>query len=206
MASGRLPFPGDSLRALLHDPPTALVAIRPEIPAAFGRVVARCLEKDPARRYNSAIELQRDLDEVSGSEAAAGLSSRPRIGTSALVAAAVTIVFATAGAASWLFARRAASERAHQAAVEEVEQLVNAGRFVDVWRVASDGVRRWPDDARLQRAMQTSTRCRHDRDGSTGRRGEVQGLRRYRRRVASARHVAARRLFAPRSACFAGSS
>ena len=157
MASGRLPFPGDSLRALLHDPPTALVAIRPEIPAAFGRVVARCLEKDPARRYNSAIELQRDLDEVSGSEAAAGRSSRARFGTSALVAAAVTIVLATAGAASWLFARRAASERAHQAAVEEVEQLVNAGRFVDVWRVASDGVRRWPDDARLQRAMQTST-------------------------------------------------
>ena len=157
MASGRLPFPGDSLRALLHDPPTALVAIRPEIPAAFGRVVARCLEKDPARRYNSAIELQRDLDEVSGSEAAAGRSSRARFGTSALVAAAVTIVLVTAGAASWMFARRAASERAHQAAVEEVEQLVNAGRFVDVWRVASDGLRRWPDDARLQRAMQTST-------------------------------------------------
>ena len=56
-----------------------------------------------------------------------------------------------------MFARRAASERAHQAAVEEVEQLVNAGRFVDVWRVASAGLRRWPDDARLQRAMQAST-------------------------------------------------
>ena len=132
--------------------------------AAFARVVARCRKKDPARRYSSAIELQRDLDDVSGSEAAAGRSPRGRFGTSALVAAAVTIVLATAGAASWWFARRAASERAHQAAVEEVEQLVNAGEYVDVWRLASDGLRRWPDDARLAARDADVDRCRHDCD------------------------------------------
>ena len=158
MASGKLPFPGDSLRSLLHDPPSSLLDIRPEVPAALARVVARCLEKDPSTRYNSAIELQRELDHVSGIEAAAGRrTSRVRFVTPALVAAAVTLVLVTAGAASWMFARRAASERAHQAAVEEVDQLVNAGRFVDVWRVAGAGLRRWPEDARLQRAIRAST-------------------------------------------------
>ena len=158
MASGKLPFPGDSLRSLLHDPPSSLLDIRPEVPAALARVVARCLEKDPSTRYNSAIELQRELDHLSGIEAAAGRrTSRVRFVTPALVAAAVTLVLVTAGAASWMFARRAASERAHQAAVEDVDQLVNAGRFVDVWRVAGAGLRRWPEDARLQRAIRAST-------------------------------------------------
>ena len=84
MASGGLPFPGDGLRALLRDAPRSLLDIRPEIPPPVARLVARCLEKNPARRYDSAIELQRDLDEVSGIEAAAKADARElRFGTPA---------------------------------------------------------------------------------------------------------------------------
>ncbi len=158
MASGTLPFDNDDLRTLLRDPPKSLLEVRADVPPALARVVSRCLEKEPASRYDSAIELQRDLDGVSGIAAAAGpLTSRVRFATPAVLVATVALVLVTAGVAAWMFTRRAESERARRAAVDEVEQLVDAGRFVDVWRVANAGLRRWPDDARLQRAMQAST-------------------------------------------------
>ena len=158
MASGALPFPGNDLRALLHDPPKSLLDVRPAIPLALVSVVARCLEKHPASRYNSAIEIQRDLYDVSGMQAAAGPpSSRVRLGAPAVLAAAVTLVLVTAAVAGWMFTQRAETEREHRAAVDKVEQLVDAGQFVDVWRVAGAGLRRWPDDARLLHAMQAST-------------------------------------------------
>ena len=46
-----------------HGPP-CLRATHPEIPAALEAVIRRCLEPDPARRYNSAGDLAHDLDAV----------------------------------------------------------------------------------------------------------------------------------------------
>ena len=157
MASGALPFPGGDLRALLRDAPGSLLDVRPDLPPPVARLVARCLEKNPAQRYDSAIELQRDLRGMSNIEAAAKATSRLRFGTPAVLAAAVTLVLVTAGVATWMFTRRTASERAHAAAADEVEHLVDAGRFVDVWRLAGVGLRQWPEDTRFQRALQAST-------------------------------------------------
>jgi predicted Ser/Thr protein kinase len=157
MASGTLPFRDNDLLSLLRESPRSLLELRADVPPTLARIVSRCLEKEPARRYDSAIELQRDLGGVSGIAAAVHLPARVRFGTFAVLAAAATLVLLTAGAAAWIFSQRAQSERDHIAAVDEVEKLVDAGRFVDVWRVAGAGLRRWPDDTRLQRAMQAST-------------------------------------------------
>jgi eukaryotic-like serine/threonine-protein kinase len=158
MASGTLPFHDNDLLSLLRESPKSLLELRADLPPAFAGVVSRCLEKEPARRYDSAIELQRDLGPVSGIEVAAVRpAARARFGAPVVLAAALTLVLLTAGVAAWLFTRRAHIEREHAATVEEAEQLVDAGRFVDVWRMAGGGLRRWPDDARLQRAMQAST-------------------------------------------------
>jgi serine/threonine protein kinase len=63
--TGRLPFRGHTpiAIALAHktEPPPLPRALRPGIPAWLERVVLRCLEKDPARRYASAAELAADL-------------------------------------------------------------------------------------------------------------------------------------------------
>lgn len=60
-ATGRLPFTGPSTLAIMHQiatadpqPPSKL---HPELPAAFDRLVARCMEKDPTRRFARASEL-----------------------------------------------------------------------------------------------------------------------------------------------------
>jgi dienelactone hydrolase len=157
MASGTLPFRDNDLLSLLRDPPQPLLDVRPDTPPELARIVSRCLEKDPARRYESAIELQRDLQGVPGFAAPSKSSSfAARFSGTTIVGVAATLIL-IAAFATWIINRRERSERERRATVEEVERLVDAGRFVDVWRVAGAGSRRWPDDAQLQQAMRAST-------------------------------------------------
>jgi len=77
MVTGRLPFRAAHVQALLlaviHDRETSVTELRPEVPAELARVIHRCLRKNPAERYQSAVELRGDLRRVlaaleSGSE------------------------------------------------------------------------------------------------------------------------------------------
>jgi serine/threonine-protein kinase len=65
MAGGRRPFTGDSSAALmssiLRDQPRPLAEIRPSLPVAVSRLVARCLEKSPRDRVQSADEVLTEL-------------------------------------------------------------------------------------------------------------------------------------------------
>lgn len=65
LASGQLPFRGDSLPALgaaiVSDAPIPLRSAVPDAPEGLDRVIARCLEKDPSRRYQSVADLARAL-------------------------------------------------------------------------------------------------------------------------------------------------
>ena len=58
LAGGRA-FRGPSewsvMNAVVHDQPTPLQEVRPDVDAAVAQIVGRCLEKDPARRYRSAV-------------------------------------------------------------------------------------------------------------------------------------------------------
>ena len=61
IATGALPFSGPSSLAVMHEIATAVPPppskVRPELPAAFDQLVAKCLEKDPSRRFARASEL-----------------------------------------------------------------------------------------------------------------------------------------------------
>jgi serine/threonine protein kinase len=65
LATGRLPFIGASLVsvAIKHktEPPPLLRSVRMGAPAWLERVVLRCLEKDPSRRYATAADLAAEL-------------------------------------------------------------------------------------------------------------------------------------------------
>jgi hypothetical protein len=61
LTTGRTPFQGDSVTALCFDvmerTPDPPSRINPELPAAFDRVVERCLAKSPSDRFQSMAEL-----------------------------------------------------------------------------------------------------------------------------------------------------
>jgi non-specific serine/threonine protein kinase len=68
LATGTRPFqgetPADLISSILRDKPRELREIRVDIPDQFGRVVRRCLEKDSSRRYQTAIDLRLELEEL----------------------------------------------------------------------------------------------------------------------------------------------
>ena len=65
MLTGRPPFEGENPVAVAHmqiyDPPPRPRTYNSQIPPAVERIVMKCLEKDPARRYASARELAGEL-------------------------------------------------------------------------------------------------------------------------------------------------
>jgi Tol biopolymer transport system component/predicted Ser/Thr protein kinase len=69
LVSGRRAFVGDSttavLSAIVRDEPKPAAEIVPGIPRALDRVLARCLQKDPNRRYQHAGDLKIDLQQAS---------------------------------------------------------------------------------------------------------------------------------------------
>jgi serine/threonine protein kinase/Tfp pilus assembly protein PilF len=68
LATGTRPFIGDTnlgvLSSILRDTPQPLTERNPELPHGLHRIVSRCLAKDRQRRYQSAGDLRRDLEEL----------------------------------------------------------------------------------------------------------------------------------------------
>ncbi|HEY7024496.1 MAG TPA: serine/threonine-protein kinase, partial [Candidatus Limnocylindrales bacterium] len=96
----------DALAALIdrleHGPPS-LTSIDPGIPAETARIVARCLDVDPAKRYQNIPELLADLDRLDSDGRSRVQyvdipSSRRRL---VMVAAATAVALVLAGAAAW---------------------------------------------------------------------------------------------------------
>ena len=70
MLTGRRPFTGDStasmISAILRDTPPPVTDVRQALPNHLGRIIRRCLAKEPDRRYQSATDLRNDLQELAG--------------------------------------------------------------------------------------------------------------------------------------------
>jgi len=68
MATGQRPFQGDTsistITAILRDNPDSVTNLNPRLPRHLGRVIRRCLTKDPDRRYQSALDLRNELEEL----------------------------------------------------------------------------------------------------------------------------------------------
>ena len=124
MVTGRLPFdgasPADMLSAILRDAPRPVTVVNPAVPANLERVIRRCLEKDPRRRYQSAVDLRNDLEEAANAwragrtPAAAAVPARApswwrRNRRPAVAAALVAAVALAAGAYLGYFESRRAA-------------------------------------------------------------------------------------------------
>jgi eukaryotic-like serine/threonine-protein kinase len=93
MLAGRRAFEADSeagmLSAVLRDDPPPLRTVAPGVPRSVERVTARCLNKNPAHRYQAATDLKIALDDARDDlEAPTGAySAPPRASTTASAAA-----------------------------------------------------------------------------------------------------------------------
>jgi serine/threonine protein kinase len=107
MATGERPFIGDTsvstIGAILKDQPASVSERKPALPNHLGRIIRRCLAKDPDRRYQTALEVRNELRELKaeidsgenqGAVASSRKSARPWLilGAFAVIAVAAVIL------------------------------------------------------------------------------------------------------------------
>ncbi len=107
MATGRRAFLGRSkistLAAILQSEPKPASELRAGVPRDLARIIERCLRKDPARRYQSALDLKISLSDLL-SDIESGASETPPI-AAAPPAAAGHGVGRSPGWRVWCWAR-----------------------------------------------------------------------------------------------------
>jgi serine/threonine-protein kinase len=66
LATGQRPHRGDTslsiLSSILREDPQSITALKTTLPRHLGRIVHRCLAKDPDRRYQTALDLRNELE------------------------------------------------------------------------------------------------------------------------------------------------
>ena len=106
----------ETLSAIIRDEPPPLASIRQDVSAAFQKVIDRCLEKEPARRFESTRELATAIDaltpESSTPSSAPTVLDQPhpvtrttRRSRAWLAVAAAAVLAAVAGGGAFLWNR-----------------------------------------------------------------------------------------------------
>jgi tetratricopeptide (TPR) repeat protein/TolB-like protein len=100
MATAKNPFANGPaaivVDSILNETPVAASKRNPKVPSGLQHIIKKCLEKDPARRYQSALELQTDLERIATGQAPARRKSLGPLSFAvavALMLAAVMIIF-----------------------------------------------------------------------------------------------------------------
>ncbi len=83
MATGQRPFGGESsagvASAILRDVPDPIGETRPDVPDHFGRIISRCLEKEPEMRYQTAGDIQTALSNLGKTAVEKGESGKASV-------------------------------------------------------------------------------------------------------------------------------
>jgi serine/threonine protein kinase/Tol biopolymer transport system component len=147
MATGEKPFKGDTnmslLSAIIKDTPSSVTDLRQDLPRDVGRILRRCLAKDPEERYQTAKDLRNDLrllKEDLDSGVAERTPTRTHISQSTVLPstvsrrpAAARLAFAGAAvlaltiAGWWWYARRPVPTSAEAFANIAMRRLTNTG-------------------------------------------------------------------------------
>jgi predicted esterase len=143
------PSAGAIFSAVLLNRPPPLRALRADAPPALERVVGRCLEKDPDRRFPSMATVAAELRGLHDGRAG---WARGRAGVLAAAALALAV-----GGAGWIWWRGAERRWARGEALEEIVRFTERGALFDAYRTALRAERYLPGDPTLERLVNRIT-------------------------------------------------
>ena len=163
MLTGCTPFHADGivavLRAITEEAPTPMRQIRFDAPPLADQIVARALEKDPAVRYQSALEVIRDTSELQAQMSSVSpLQEAPvkRRSRTFLISVAVVSLFVLA-ASIWLYQRWSNRRWAHEEAVGQITSLLASKKPLAAFLVLEKAERYLPSDPRLKQVADEGT-------------------------------------------------
>ena len=113
MATGTLPFPGDSsavvFSSILSSAPIPATALNPAIPPELAGIIDKCLEKSRDRRYQRASDIHADLEQLKREKTSDPGARTARSGVALRWTALVATVAMLALVIAWYFARQPAA-------------------------------------------------------------------------------------------------
>ncbi len=138
MAVGEQPFKGDTaisiISAIVKDEPVSVTDLKPALPLDLARIIKRCLSKAPDRRYQSAVDLRHDLEELkgnleSGDFRVSGVHPKPESGSRRPVIIGVAAVAVLAVSAIAWFATQSGEPSASAISLEDmrISRLTTSG-------------------------------------------------------------------------------
>ena len=163
MLTGCTPFHADGivavLRAITEEAPTPMRQIRFDAPPLADQIVTRALEKDPAVRYQSALEVIRDTLELQAQmSSVSSIQEVPvkRRSRTFLISVAVVSLFVVA-ASIWLYQRWSNRRWAHEEAVPQITSLLASKKPLAAFLVLEKAERYLPSDPRLKQVADERT-------------------------------------------------
>lgn len=160
LAGGKRPFDGPSLGAIISaiiaHPVPPIRRVRPDVPAALERIICRCLEKDPARRFATTSALAAEISRCAerSARAAHGLTATLRRPAVAATLGAIVLALAAAG---WIWSQGAGRRWAERDAIGEITSLTEAGELYEAYRKVMEATRYRPDDPELRTLLDRIT-------------------------------------------------
>jgi eukaryotic-like serine/threonine-protein kinase len=147
MLEGQPPFTGTPqsvMSAHLTRAPRPMA--RADVPPSLRRTVLKCLEKDPARRFQSADELLADIESIATPSGALPSAERARRGR----ALAWAGVAAAIGAVAWFSTAPMRRERwVRTEAIPRIKQYADLAQYDSAWMLARRAKEIVPDDSTL---------------------------------------------------------
>ena len=144
MVTGRRAFRGETptaiVTALLTTNPEPLATVDPTVPPALEHLVRVCLEKDPARRWQSTADIGRQLEWLNADRARASQPSRRWLTPSSLLWGAAGLAVGAALVALWPRSGSASRGAAVTPARFEIHVLPDS-RLMEPPTISSDGKR-----------------------------------------------------------------
>ncbi|MCM2316349.1 MAG: protein kinase [Thermoanaerobaculia bacterium] len=143
MATGRRAFTGATsisvITSILRDTPEPITRVAPDSPAPLERIIDRCLEKDPLKRYADASEVRDALgtlrNELSSESLPARRSRASRVRLAATTGLLVVLLAALGG---WLFVRSSKQRWVRNEALPQLEAVVDKIQMLEEGRESWD--------------------------------------------------------------------
>jgi len=130
----------DIMSAILKEEPAELTSAAPNIPPALTRIVHRCLEKDPADRFQSARDLAFNLELLSrGESSSTAAMALPAKRARRVLAPLLVSLAVMAAAAAGFFAGRGPGQQAGESAPVQLKRLTDFVGMEEFPALSPDG-------------------------------------------------------------------
>jgi eukaryotic-like serine/threonine-protein kinase len=154
--TGRPPFEGNGLallRAITEKKPKTLRELRPDTPPEAEQIVLRALEKDKAKRYQSASEIAQDLSSAVARLSAPGVPPvvrELRVSLTYIIPSAL-LVLALAACGGWFYRRSERRHWAREEAIPKIAMLRAADKPLAAFLLLRQAEKYLPGDPQLAR-------------------------------------------------------